>query len=69
MDYEAVIGLETHVQFKAKSQMWCACANEFGVSNYRSWHRQRIRCWQCPSRARSPIESESFRFRSTCVDL
>ena len=30
-DYEAVIGLETHVQLKTKSKMWCACANEFGA--------------------------------------
>src|SRR2546422_3674040 len=29
MDYEAVIGLETHVQLKTKSKMWCGCANEF----------------------------------------
>jgi len=32
MDYEAVIGLETHVQLKTKSKMWCGCANEFGAS-------------------------------------
>jgi len=31
MDYEPVIGLETHVQLKTKSKMWCACANEFGA--------------------------------------
>jgi aspartyl-tRNA(Asn)/glutamyl-tRNA(Gln) amidotransferase subunit B len=30
MDYEAVIGLETHVQLKTKSKMWCGCANAFG---------------------------------------
>ncbi len=30
MNYEAVIGLETHVQLKTKSKMWCGCANEFG---------------------------------------
>jgi len=30
MDYEAVIGLETHVQLKTKSKMWCGCANTFG---------------------------------------
>jgi aspartyl-tRNA(Asn)/glutamyl-tRNA(Gln) amidotransferase subunit B len=29
MEYEAVIGLETHVQLKTKSKMWCGCANEF----------------------------------------
>jgi aspartyl-tRNA(Asn)/glutamyl-tRNA(Gln) amidotransferase subunit B len=31
MDYEAVIGLETHVQLKTQSKMWCACANAFGA--------------------------------------
>src|ERR1041385_8997428 len=30
MDYVAVIGLETHVQLKTKSKMWCGCANTFG---------------------------------------
>ncbi len=30
MEYEAVIGLETHVQLKTKSKMWCGCANTFG---------------------------------------
>ncbi len=30
MDYEAVIGLETHVQLKTRSKMWCRCANAFG---------------------------------------
>jgi aspartyl-tRNA(Asn)/glutamyl-tRNA(Gln) amidotransferase subunit B len=30
MDYEAVIGLETHVQLRTKSKMWCGCANHFG---------------------------------------
>jgi aspartyl-tRNA(Asn)/glutamyl-tRNA(Gln) amidotransferase subunit B len=31
MEYEAVIGLETHVQLKTKSKMWCTCANAFGA--------------------------------------
>jgi aspartyl-tRNA(Asn)/glutamyl-tRNA(Gln) amidotransferase subunit B len=31
MDYEAVIGLETHVQLKTKSKMWCGCPNSFGA--------------------------------------
>jgi aspartyl-tRNA(Asn)/glutamyl-tRNA(Gln) amidotransferase subunit B len=31
MDYEAVIGLETHVQLKTRSKMWCGCPNEFGA--------------------------------------
>src|SRR6266567_3242970 len=31
MEYEAVIGLETHVQLRTKSKMWCGCANEFGA--------------------------------------
>ena len=30
MNYEAVIGLETHVQLKTKSKMWCGCANQYG---------------------------------------
>jgi aspartyl-tRNA(Asn)/glutamyl-tRNA(Gln) amidotransferase subunit B len=31
VEYEAVIGLETHVQLKTKSKMWCGCANSFGA--------------------------------------
>lgn len=31
MEYEAIIGLETHVQLKTRSKMWCGCANEFGA--------------------------------------
>ncbi|MGO9476327.1 MAG: Asp-tRNA(Asn)/Glu-tRNA(Gln) amidotransferase subunit GatB [Limisphaerales bacterium] len=31
MEYEAVIGLETHVQLRTKSKMWCGCANAFGA--------------------------------------
>src|SRR5688572_29849529 len=31
MEYEAVIGLETHVQLKTKSKIFCGCANEFGA--------------------------------------
>ncbi len=31
MEYESVIGLETHVQLKTKSKMWCGCANAFGA--------------------------------------
>jgi aspartyl-tRNA(Asn)/glutamyl-tRNA(Gln) amidotransferase subunit B len=31
MDFEAVIGLETHVQLKTHSKMWCGCANSFGA--------------------------------------
>ena len=30
MKYEAVIGLETHVQVRSASKMFCGCANEFG---------------------------------------
>src|SRR5215211_3078473 len=32
MEYEAVIGLETHVQLKTRSKMWCGCANQFGAA-------------------------------------
>ena len=31
MEYEPVIGLETHVQLKTQSKMWCGCANTFGA--------------------------------------
>ncbi|SVC52635.1 uncharacterized protein METZ01_LOCUS305489, partial [marine metagenome] len=31
MEYEAVIGLETHVQLKTRTKMWCGCANKFGA--------------------------------------
>ncbi|MBM3822219.1 MAG: Asp-tRNA(Asn)/Glu-tRNA(Gln) amidotransferase subunit GatB [Verrucomicrobia bacterium] len=31
MDYEPIIGLETHVQLKTRSKMWCGCANAFGA--------------------------------------
>lgn len=30
MEYEVNIGLETHVQLKTRSKMWCGCANQFG---------------------------------------
>ena len=30
MEYEAVIGLETHVQLKTNTKMWCGCANAYG---------------------------------------
>lgn len=32
MEYESVIGLETHVQLKTRTKMWCGCANEYGAS-------------------------------------
>ena len=30
MKYEAVIGLETHVQVRTASKMFCSCANRYG---------------------------------------
>jgi aspartyl-tRNA(Asn)/glutamyl-tRNA(Gln) amidotransferase subunit B len=30
MEYEAIIGLETHVQLKTKSKLWCGCVNQYG---------------------------------------
>lgn len=32
MEYEAVIGLETHVQLRTRSKMWCGCTNGFGAA-------------------------------------
>ncbi|GAC1497956.1 MAG: hypothetical protein NVS1B14_00620 [Vulcanimicrobiaceae bacterium] len=29
--YEAVIGIECHVELKTASKMFCSCANEFGA--------------------------------------
>ncbi len=31
MEYESVIGLETHVQLKTRSKMWCGCTNLYGA--------------------------------------
>jgi len=31
MNYEAVIGLETHVQLKTRTKIFCGCRNEFGA--------------------------------------
>ena len=31
MDFEAVIGLEVHVQMRTQTKMFCACANRFGA--------------------------------------
>ena len=31
MNYEAVMGLEVHVQLKTKTKAFCGCSNEFGI--------------------------------------
>ena len=31
MNYEAVIGIECHVELKTASKMFCGCANRFGA--------------------------------------
>jgi len=31
MEYEPIIGLETHVQLRTRSKMWCGCPNEYGA--------------------------------------
>ncbi len=31
MDYEAIIGLEVHVQLKTRTKIFCGCATEFGA--------------------------------------
>ena len=30
MEYEPIIGLETHVQLRTRSKMWCGCPNQYG---------------------------------------
>jgi len=30
MEYEAVIGLEIHVQLNTRTKMFCGCANQYG---------------------------------------
>ena len=31
MKYEAVIGLETHIEIRSESKMFCSCANRYGA--------------------------------------
>ena len=35
MNYEATIGLGTHVKFKTNTKIFCGCANEFGAPTTR----------------------------------
>lgn len=30
MDWEPVIGLETHAELLTESKLWCACSTRFG---------------------------------------
>jgi aspartyl-tRNA(Asn)/glutamyl-tRNA(Gln) amidotransferase subunit B len=30
MEYEPVIGLETHAELSTESKLWCACSTRFG---------------------------------------
>ena len=30
MNYEAVIGLEVHIQVRTRTKMFCACPNQYG---------------------------------------
>ena len=31
IDYELVVGIETHVQLKTKTKLFCSCAIQFGA--------------------------------------
>ena len=47
MNYEATIGLETHVQLKTNTKIFCGCANEFGADLITDSARS---LWISPSR-------------------
>ena len=60
MEYETIIGLETHCQLKTQSKMFCACANEFGADPTRTFARSASACPAC-CRCRTNVHCNSRR--------
>jgi len=53
MSYEATIRLETHVQLKTSTKLFCGCANEFGGNRITDRTRS---FWIFPSRSKPVCE-------------